>query len=72
MGLRALLRLDVDGTLALFDAFGRLPGTAQRDFMSRDSTAPGLAAAMWGMFARMPASGKGKLIAATLGPRRRA
>ena len=72
MGLRALLRLDVDGTLALFDAFGRLPGTAQRDFMSRDSTAPGLAAAMWGMFARMPASGKRKLIAATLGPRRRA
>ena len=72
MGLRALLRLDIDGTLALFDAFGRLPGRAQRDFMSRDSTAAGLAAAMWGMFTRMPPSGKGKLIAATLGPSRQA
>ena len=70
MGLRALLRLDVDGTLALFDAFGRLPGQAQRDFMSRDSTATGLAAAMWGMFARMPMSGRRQLIAATLGPGR--
>ncbi|MCA1781670.1 MAG: lycopene cyclase family protein [Dermatophilaceae bacterium] len=68
MGLRALLRLDVDGTLELFDAFGRLPTAAQRDFMSRDSAALGLAAAMWGMFARMPLTAKGRLIAATLGP----
>ncbi|MHA6523500.1 lycopene cyclase family protein [Tessaracoccus sp. G1721] len=68
MGLRALLRLDVAGTLGLFDAFGRLPASAQRDFMSRDSTAPGLAKAMWGMFARMPVRDKGRLIAATLGP----
>lgn len=71
MGLRALLRLDVEGTLALFDAFGRLPGQAQRGFMSRDSTAAELAAAMWGMFARMPNSGRRRLIAATLGPGRR-
>lgn len=70
MGLRALLRLDVDGTLALFDAFGRLPARAQRDFMSRDSAAPGLANAMWGMFLRMPVRDKGRLIAATLGPSR--
>lgn len=67
MGLRALLRLDVDGTLALFDAFGRLPTHAQRDFMSRDSTAPGMAAAMWGMFASMPLPAKGELVSATLG-----
>ncbi len=71
MGLRALLRLDVEGTLALFDAFGRLPGAAQRDFMSRDSAGAGLAAAMWGMFLRMPVAGKRRLIAATLGPARR-
>ena len=68
MGLRALLRLDVAGTLGLFDAFGRLPASAQRDFMSRDSTAPGLARAMWGMFVGMSARDRGRLITATLGP----
>lgn len=68
MGLRALLRLDVPGTLALFDAFGRLPAPAQRNFMSRDSDALGLAGAMWGMFARMPWAGRRRLIVATLGP----
>lgn len=67
-GLRALLRLDLQGTLELFDAFGRLPASAQRDFMSRDSGAAGLALAMAGMFTRMPVPAKGKLIAATLGP----
>ncbi|NLE96692.1 MAG: hypothetical protein GX596_01720, partial [Propionibacterium sp.] len=41
---------------------------AQRDFMSRDSSARDLAAAMWGMFARMSAREKGQLITATLGP----
>lgn len=66
-GLRALLRLDTAGTMALFDAFGRLPARRQRDFMSRDSDAVGLAAAMWGMFVRMPLAAKGQLIAATLG-----
>jgi lycopene beta-cyclase len=68
MGLRALLRLDIDGTLELFDAFGRLPTVAQRDFMSRDSGGTGLATAMWGMFTRMPLTAKGRLVAATLGP----
>lgn len=68
MGLRALLRLDIDGTLGLFDAFGRLPARAQRDFMSRDSTGPELAKAMWGMFVRMPVRDKGRLIGATFGP----
>ena len=67
MGLRALLRLDTAGTLALFDAFGRLPATRQRDFRSRDSDAPGLARAMWGMFVRMPVAGKARLVRATLG-----
>ncbi|MFP5417027.1 MAG: lycopene cyclase family protein [Actinomycetes bacterium] len=67
-GLRALLRLDTTGTLALFDAFGRLPPAGQRDFMSRDSKAPGLARAMWGMFIRMPVPAQAKLVAATLGP----
>lgn len=66
-GLRALLRLDVAGTVALFEAFGHLPPRQQRDFMSRDSTAPGLAMAMWGMFLRMPASARRELIRATLG-----
>lgn len=68
MGLRALLRLDVAGTLELFDAFGRLPAAAQRDFMSRDSDAPGLVSAMWGMFTRMPGSAKRALVTATFGP----
>lgn len=70
LGLRALLRLDVEGTLALFDAFGRLPPAAQRSFMSRDSGAAALAGAMWGMFVRMPVTAKAKLVAATLGPAR--
>lgn len=70
MGLRALLRLDVAGTLGLFDAFGRLPADAQRAFMSRDSRPAELAGAMWGMFRRMSAREKGMLIAATLGPPR--
>lgn len=65
-GLRALLRLDVDGTLELFDAFGRLPAARQRDFLSGDADAPGLAAAMWGMFARLPWSGRAELARATL------
>jgi lycopene beta-cyclase len=65
-GLRALLRLDLDGTLELFEAFGRLPAARQRDFLSGDADAPGLAAAMWGMFARLPRSGRTELIRATL------
>ena len=68
-GLRALLRLDTSGTLALFDAFGRLPPDRQAGFMSRDSDALGLAGAMWGMFCRMPPRARLQLISATLGPR---
>ena len=67
-GLRALLRLDVPGTLDLFDAFGRLPAARQRAFWSRESGAAQLAGAMWGMFVRMPARSRAELARATLGP----
>ncbi|SOC53522.1 lycopene beta-cyclase [Ornithinimicrobium cerasi] len=66
-GLRALLRLDTAGTLALFEAFGQLPPQRQRDFMSRDSGAGGLARAMWGMFSGMPWAARAELVRATLG-----
>ncbi|AXH96826.1 lycopene cyclase family protein [Ornithinimicrobium avium] len=67
-GLRALLRLGPDGMLDLFDAFGRLPEERQRAFWSRAADAPDLAAAMWGMFSRMPARSRVQLARATLGP----
>lgn len=67
-GLRALLRLDINGTIDLFDAFGDLPAARQRDFLSGDADAAGLAGAMWGMFARMPWSGRAELARATLVP----
>ncbi|WP_131103199.1 lycopene cyclase family protein [Ornithinimicrobium sufpigmenti] len=66
-GLRALLRLDVQGTLDLFDAFGRLPGDRQRAFWSRETGAGGMAASMWGMFTRMPPRSQLELARATLG-----
>lgn len=66
-GLRALLRLDVEGTLDLFDAFGRLPGARQRAFWSRETGAGGMAASMWGMFSRMPTRSRLELARATLG-----
>lgn len=66
-GLRALLRLDVDGTLALFDGFGRLPAHQQRAFMSRDAQPSAVAGAMWTMFRHMPWSGRRELARATLG-----
>lgn len=66
-GLRALLRLDVEGTLSLFDGFGRLPAHQQRAFMSRDAGPSAVAGAMWTMFAHMPWSGRRELARATLG-----
>lgn len=66
-GLRALLRLDPEGTVDLFDAFGRLPGERQRAFWSRETGASDLAASMWGMFARMPGRSRVELARATLG-----
>jgi lycopene beta-cyclase len=68
VGLRALLRLDTQGTLELFEAFGRLPRERQRDFLSRDAGAAGLVSAMWGMFASMPTGAKVELARASLGP----
>jgi lycopene beta-cyclase len=67
-GLRAVLRLDVDGTLALFDGFGHLPAHLQRAYMSRDGDLTDVAAAMWSMFRRMPWSGRRELARATLLP----
>lgn len=66
-GLRALLRLDVDGTLDLFDAFGRIPAGRQRAFWSRETGAAGMAGAMWAMFTRMPRRSQAELARATLG-----
>lgn len=68
VGLRALLRLDTPGTLELFEGFGRLPTSRQRDFLSRDSGAAELLGAMWGMFAQMPVAAKAELVRASLGP----
>lgn len=64
-GLRALLRLDVPGTVELFEAFGRLPVRHQRAVMSRDAGAVELTRAMWGMFARMPRRAQLALVRAT-------
>lgn len=66
-GLRALLRLSVDGTLDLFDAFGRLPADSQRAFLSRSAGPGPLLGSMWRMFATMPPRGKADLVRATLG-----
>lgn len=67
LGLRALLRLDTQGTLELFDAFGRLSAPAQRTFMARGSGAVGLGGAMAGMFARLSPPAKGRLLVASVG-----
>lgn len=67
LGLRALLRLDTDGTLELFEAFGRLGPHRQRAFMSRTSGAPELLGAMWQMFSAMPGHGRVELVRATFG-----
>ena len=68
VGLRALLRLSTQGTLELFEGFGRLPASRQRDFLSRDSGTAELLGAMWGMFAQMPVAAKAELVRASLGP----
>lgn len=66
-GLRALLRMDTAGTVELFEAFGRLGATRQRDFMARGTSAGPLLAAMWQMFVAMPGPGRVALTRATLG-----
>ncbi|MGO0575765.1 lycopene cyclase family protein [Ornithinimicrobium panacihumi] len=67
VGLRALLRLDVPGTVELFEGFGRMPVELQRAFMSRDSGSAELVRAMWEMFEVMPVRAKAELVRATLG-----
>ncbi|WP_418277388.1 lycopene cyclase family protein [Isoptericola jiangsuensis] len=67
IGLRALLRLSTQGTLELFEGFGRLPAARRRDLLSRDTGAADLARTMWGMFATMPTSAKAELVRATVG-----
>ncbi|MDO5629461.1 MAG: lycopene cyclase family protein [Mobilicoccus sp.] len=68
-GLRALLRLDVEGTLALFDAFGRVPARSQRAFLDRGSAALPLLESMTRMWLAMPGNQMPELVRATLGLR---
>ncbi len=67
LALRALLRLDSDTTIELFDAFGRLRPGQQRAFLSRQSSALSVLGAMWGIFRRMPGKAQRRLVAATFG-----
>lgn len=69
LGLRALLRLDVEGTLALFDAFSRVPAPSQRAFLDRSSTASPLLTSMGRMWVRMPPRDMVELVRATFSPR---
>ncbi|MEH3034647.1 MAG: lycopene cyclase family protein [Aeromicrobium erythreum] len=66
-GLRALLRLDVEGTIALFEAYGRLPADQQRAFMAREGSPALVARAMTAMFRGVPGPGRRALVRATLG-----
>lgn len=67
LALRALLRLDADTTIELFDAFGRLRPAQQRAFLRRGSGADGVLGAMWGIFRRMPGWARRRLVTATFG-----
>ena len=67
LALRALLRLDSDTTIELFDAFGRLRPGQQRAFLSRQSSALSVLGAMWGIFRLMPGKAQRRLVAATFG-----
>lgn len=66
-GLRAVLNLDARGTIALFEAFGRLQPHHQASYLDRDAPATKVAAAMWGMFTRLGARDKLRLFRATVG-----
>ncbi|MDO5533356.1 MAG: lycopene cyclase family protein [Propionibacteriaceae bacterium] len=67
LALRALLRLDADTTIELFEAFGRLRPDQQRAFLRRDGSARRVLGAMWGIFRRMPARAQRRLVVATFG-----
>ncbi|NNU28085.1 lycopene cyclase family protein [Isoptericola sediminis] len=70
VGLNALLRLSTQGTLELFEGFGRLPASRRRELLARSSGAGELARTMWGMFTHMPWAAKGELVRASLGTTR--
>ena len=67
LALRALLRLDADATIELFDAFGRLRPRQQRALLRRESSAAAMLDTMWAMFRLMPGGARRALIGATFG-----
>lgn len=64
--LEALLQLDGDGTLELFDAFGRLPGHRQRAVLEPNTPAPGVLAALGRQATLLPPRRQAGLVAATV------
>lgn len=68
VGLRALLGADDRTLRGLFNSFGRLDGRRQRWFLDAASPSYQVGAAMWGMWATMPARDKAGMVAAVLRP----
>ena len=64
--LRALLRLGPDDTMALFDAFGRLPARRQQQVLDAGATTPEVARALYAQFRRLPPRSATALIRASL------
>lgn len=64
VGLRALLRADDTTLRQLFRAFGTLDRRRQQWFLDAASPSYQVARAMWGMWWRMPISGKAGMVAA--------
>lgn len=64
--LRALLRLGPDDTMALFDAFGRLPARRQQQILDAGTTTPAVASALYAQFRRLPPRSATALIRASL------
>lgn len=63
--LRALLRLGPDDTMALFDAFGRLPASRQYAVLNAQAAGLEVVTALAGQFTRMPPRSALALIRAT-------
>lgn len=63
--LRALLRLSPQGVVELFDAFGRLPATAQRAVLDGHPAATRLLPALARQWLLMPGRARGELILAS-------
>jgi len=64
LGLRALLGADESTTLALFDAFGRLPERDRLWYLTGGTPYHRVAAAMWGMYERMTPQARTGLVRA--------